>query len=153
MTLCICENSCRDSEKLSWTYWSTPLSCIFNALFRDTPLGYVQRTLSNGQIAKYGQLQPNMKYLAIWLGELNMAKWNIPKRALKVKKSPWNCHHRICHHYHHHPWVMIVKCAAISPSGIGESRRLLHLEVNQHWLASSSTLSLLSSVLPILSSQ
>ena len=32
---------------------STPLSCIFNALYRDTPLGHIHRTQSNSQIAKY----------------------------------------------------------------------------------------------------
>ena len=40
---------------------STPLSYIFNALFRDTPLGHVYRTQPNSQIAKLA------KYLDIWL--------------------------------------------------------------------------------------
>ena len=40
---------------------SKPLSCIFNALFRDTPLGHVYRTQPNIRIAKLA------KYLDIWL--------------------------------------------------------------------------------------
>ena len=40
---------------------SMPLSYIFHALFMDTPLGYVQHTLPNYQIAKY----PNI--WLIWL--------------------------------------------------------------------------------------
>ena len=39
----------------------TPLSYIFNALFRDTPLGHVYRTQPNSQIVKLA------KYLDIWL--------------------------------------------------------------------------------------
>ena len=41
--------------------FATPLSYIFNALFRDTPLGHVHRTQPNIQIAKY----PNI--WLIWL--------------------------------------------------------------------------------------
>ena len=40
---------------------STPLSHIFHALFRDTPLGYAQHTWPNSQISKY------LADLAIWL--------------------------------------------------------------------------------------
>ena len=40
---------------------STPLSYIFHALFRDTPLGHVYRAQPNSQIAKLA------KYLDIWL--------------------------------------------------------------------------------------
>ena len=40
---------------------STPLSYIFNALFRDTPLGHVFCAQPNSQIAKLA------KYLDIWL--------------------------------------------------------------------------------------
>ena len=40
---------------------STPLSYIFNALFRDTPLEHVCRASPNSQIAKY----PNI--WLIWL--------------------------------------------------------------------------------------
>ena len=40
---------------------STPLSYIFDALFRDTPLGHVYHTQPNSQIAKLA------KYLDIWL--------------------------------------------------------------------------------------
>ena len=40
---------------------STPLSYIFDALFRDTPLGHVCRTQPNCQIAKLA------KYWDIWL--------------------------------------------------------------------------------------
>ena len=40
---------------------STPLSYIFDALFRDTPLGHVCRTQPNSQIAKLA------KYRDIWL--------------------------------------------------------------------------------------
>ena len=40
---------------------TTPLSYIFNALFRNTPLGYVHHTNPNNQIAKY----PNI--WLIWL--------------------------------------------------------------------------------------
>ena len=48
---------------------STPLSYIFNALFRDTPLGHVCRTPPNSQIAKLA------KYLDIWLfGYLTVRK-------------------------------------------------------------------------------
>ena len=40
---------------------STPLSYIFNALFRDTPLDHVFGAQPNSQIAKLA------KYLDIWL--------------------------------------------------------------------------------------
>ena len=46
---------------------STCLSCIFRGLFRDTPLGYVWRTLPNIQIAKYGQILDTYTYtIYVW---------------------------------------------------------------------------------------
>ena len=54
----------------------TPLSYIFHALFRDTTLGQVYRAQPNNQIGKL------TKYLAIWLGMLNIAKWGIPEKSM-----------------------------------------------------------------------
>ena len=47
---------------------STPLSHIFNALFRDTPLGHGFYAQPNSQIAKY------LANLAIWLSVANARK-------------------------------------------------------------------------------
>ena len=57
---------------------STPLSYIFNAFFRDTPLDHVHHTQPNSQISKY------FAYLAIWLFSWSSG---VPlKRALKCKQ-------------------------------------------------------------------
>ena len=52
-----------------------PLSWIFHALFKDTPLGYVFGMQSNSQITKY---------LPIWLGALNMAMWGVHEKSIKI---------------------------------------------------------------------
>ena len=57
---------------------STPLSYIFHALFRDTPLGHVHCTQSNIQIPKY----PNI--WLIWLFGYLAARSYIPIVNLKV---------------------------------------------------------------------
>ena len=61
---------------------STFLSCIFNALYRDTPLGYVRYTLPNSQIAKY------LIFGHIWLfGKVRRTRPSgvSLKRALKMQ--------------------------------------------------------------------
>ena len=77
-----------------WLEWptdvrSTPLSCIFNALFKDTPLGHIPRTQSNGRIAKY----PNI--WLIWLFGCTQKTWPSGlslKRALKTwRRAVYGC--------------------------------------------------------------
>ena len=66
---------------------SAPLSYIFNALFRDTPLGHGFCAQPNSQIAKY---LANFGYLAIRLCAKNMAKGGIPEKNIKnVAQRRW----------------------------------------------------------------
>ena len=64
----------------------TLLSYSFIALFRDTPLAHICRIWSNGHMAIYGQIWPNM---AIWpyghrtISKKKMGKWGIPGKIYK----------------------------------------------------------------------
>ena len=59
---------------------STPLSYIFNALFRDTPLGHVYITQPNSQNIQI------CGYLAIWLfgcAQKTIPEWGIREKSIK----------------------------------------------------------------------
>ena len=56
----------------------TPLSCVFNALSIDTPLGHIQCTLPNHQIS-------HIWLLGNWKGLFNMACGMSLKRTLKMQ--------------------------------------------------------------------
>ena len=64
----------------------TFLSCIFDALFGDTPLDHIFSHMPICPYAHFGHIWPNMPKMGIWAyGHMwkNMVKWGIPEKSIK----------------------------------------------------------------------